>query len=1098
MKTKLLLTGLVTLLSSATISAADYVYTNSARYKIVGENQLIVGSVEDALASWRSASGTALDQMPDTFEVVQDAALGDKALKVVKGGAGATIFNADVMLNPGTYYISYKVKGVAERAGNALTLTSANCQNIFANADGSASLSADGYKAIATSQFYYNEWQTVAYTVTVSAEEMPFLVYYFGNLVEGDEFADFEVLPVEEVGDDRNLLRAIDRAQMLMAMPELQNGVSDMQYVIDAVKGMMTDIESASDFASLYEQFETQVKEYLNANGADASSYFKNFTFDNLSPKGNSTVSGWNTGSRWGTGAANAEFATVHASQTIGNSYELGASSLSQSQAMPAGKYLYVISARGWDNPNKSSNIDYKAKVTGIKMFVNADSLELEDLPSYGPKNYAKVFEVKEGEALNLGVHNTATSNSNDVRFDNHYLYYLSGTSEDLENYYQSNLFKSIQNATQTMIDNANEYYAKAEYKFGKPELKDSIDNAANILATETTPVEDNEAVETSRVMLKNQLSRYQTINAEVVTLYNDIAETKPLLDDEAYLNGKNDLKEAVDAAEALYNAIDPAVRDSAAIAKMDESLLAARTAFYVANATYNTPGEIYLEEYTFAGASTSRGKEVPGWDDANIGRNGSSGWALSKNDMFATGCGIVYSRNSNSCEKKYLAQTVDLKYPGVYEFSADARAYRANKGTQQNTGVFLFIGKGGEYTEAKYDSVQVWTPVVNGDGDKAQKYWTVRVVISEPQSVRVGIDALNNAFGNKIYMSDCHLRYFGPYDAYQRDSVMAVAKPTVDSLGIVIAAAKAFKEETRNKDYAVAGVKVFTDAISHAEGVYATPVENKEMLDAVDNEIIALHAAMEAYKVCGVWPAEGKCFDLTSYIKNADFAAELESWNSDGNTMYMGTNPAVMTYKFFADQSNMEYMKLHQTIEGMPEGAFQLLANATYRMNAALDYTYPQDADMEQAIRQYDTNESFFVVANNDSIEMRGLLKGRTIDDYAEILSGQDYRHDRVGKAFIDDYSLNTLGFKVTAEDNGKIDFGLSVKKPVDTAILWAKDFRLLYWGDTLPTAVESVTAGDNNVDVIGGDLYNLSGQKVNKSYKGIVIMKGKAYIAK
>lgn len=213
---------------------------------------------------------------------------------------------------------------------------------------------------------------------------------------------------------------------------------------------------------------------------------------------------------------------------------------------------------------------------------------------------------------------------------------------------------------------------------------------------------------------------------------------------------------------------------------------------------------------------------------------------------------------------------------------------------------------------------------------------------------------------------------------------------------------------------------------------------------------------------------------------------------------MYMGTNPAVMTYKFFADQSNMEYMKLHQTLEGMPEGAFQLLANATYRLDAAQDFSYPQDADMEKVIAQYDNNDAFFVVANKDSVAMRGLLKGRTIDDYTEILSGQDYRHDRVGKAFQDDYSLNTLDFKVTVADNGKIDLGVSVLKPVETSILWAKDFRLLYWGDATPTAVDGVKAAESNVNILDGSLYNLSGQKVGKDYKGVVITKGKTYIVR
>lgn len=1098
MKKKRLISGFAALFLAMTLQAADYVYTNSARYKITGTDQLTVGSVEESLTAWKSASGTALDQMPDTFEVVQDETLGGKALKVVNGGAGATICNADVMLSPGTYYITYKVKGASDRNSNALTLTSSNCQNVFVNSDGSASLSADGYKAIATSQFYYNEWQTIGYTVTVSAEEMPFLVYYFGNLVAGDEFADFAVYPVEEVGDDRVLRRAMDRARMLIAMPELKTGASDLENVVTMIEGMLPDTEAASDYATYLEQFEAQVTAFLDANGSDASAYFNHFTFDDVTPKANSSVSGWTTGGRWGTGAADAEFPTIHARQTINEAYELSASSLSQSQAMPAGKYLYVVSARGWDYPNRVEIVDYKAQITGVKMFVNADSLELEGLPSYGPKNYAKVFDVNEGEALNLGVCNMGVSNANDIAFDNHHLYYLSGTSDDLNNYYQNNLFKQMQSAMQTMIDNANGYYAKAEYKFGKYELKDSIDNATAVLAEKTTPVEDNEVLEGARVMLKNQLSRYQTANAEVATLADDIENTKPLVADEAYLKGKEDLQAAVTAAETFYNAVDPAVRDSAAIVSADKALLAARTTFYVANATYNTPGEVYLENYTFTDAPASKGSDVPGWDAGEANQNSKSGWFQNKNDMFETGYSIIYKRNNNSCEAKYLAQTVDLKYAGVYEFTADARAFRANKGTQEKTGVFLFIGEGGDKTKAKYDSVQVWTQVSDGDGDKSQRYYKVRLVVSEPTSVRVGLDALKNVGGNQINMSDCHLRYFGPYDDYQRDSVIAVAQPTVDSLGVVITMSKELLSETRNKDYATQGVTAFTAAILHAEGVYGTPVADKTMLDAVDKEIVDLHAAIKAYMVCGVWPAQGKCFDLTSYIKNADFSAGLDAWSCVNDTLYMGTNPAMMTYKFFAGTSNMDYMKIHQAIEGMPEGAYQFMANATYRMNAALDYTYPQDADMEQAIRQYDTNGSFFVVANSDSIEMRGLLKGRTVEDYTEILAGQDYRHDRVGNAFLNDYSLNTLAFKVAATDGGKIDLGLSVKNAVDTSILWADNFQLLFWGDKVPTGVETVTPADTTVNVLRGAAYNVWGQKVDDSYKGIIIMNGKKYQVK
>lgn len=1105
MKTKRLLTGLMALAVTLTMQATDYFYTNSARYKVIGENLFTQGSPEDNPSAWKNHGGISLDQAVTAFAVENEGGPdGGKYLKVLSSGEDAGILNSDVMLEAGgLYLVTYKVKGTAARTNNNLGTKSSNTQNFFVNADGSLNTSASGYKAVSNQFYYYDEWQQVNATVAISAETPLFLVATFYNLLEGDGFADFAVYPVEKVSDDRVLQRYIDRAKLLLTIPELTNGRGALQGMLEEMETFIETNESDSEQTDYLEGLKSRITKFLDANGADAAPYFTNFTFDQTSnPKANAAVSGWGTGSRWGSENANAIFETIHAVQWIGNNYELGRGAITQERALPAGKYLMVISAMGYDNPNKSDIIDYKAKVKGIRMFINADSLELEDLPSWNPKSYAKVFTVNEGENVKVGVQNEAVSNSNFIAFDNHYLYLLGSTTEQLDDFVNAKKLADAQTALQTVINQAKDDLVNAEYIFGKDVLTDSITKSEQILAAETFPATSPDVLATQKTYMQNAINAYRTLNVEVVGLKTDIDDCRSLVANDEYEEGKPALQSAIDVAQTFYDAITPAVRDSAAIMKTDSVLVAARADFYLANASLKTPGMIEIVNPTFADGSSSKGSAIPGWDAGGFNQNSKSGWGTYKSGIWTTGIALYYNRNSSTTEKKYIAQEVKLEHPGVYEFSAECKACHQNKSKNTpNNGVYWFVGDAGTYNETKFDSVGIYTPYIDGELASPVRY-KVRVVISEPRSVRFGCDAIGNKAATNIDISGCEVRYFGPYDKYVADSVKAVVQPTIDSLAAEIAIAQDLKNTSRNKENCATAVQAFEAAISHAEVVKSKEVTSLADLQSLNDEITTLIAAENAYKVSGVWPAEGTFFDLTSYIRNAELTDTLSNatgeltfaeWLYDGNTAYFGED-ALMTYVFNADSK--ADMKIHQMLEGMPAGKYQFMANATYKLETD-GTTTPQDEDMNALIAQYNQDNGFYVVANAASATMKGVLTGCEEDKWSGIITSWNYRHHHPAGILDGNNFNNILTFDITAADGGKIDLGIEAKGAKATQLIWAKNFALYFWGDNAGdlSGIESIGCEKQKTD---GAVYNLQGQRVTTPKHGLYILNGRKFYVK
>lgn len=1123
MRTKRLLMGLVAMSAAlTTVQAADYVYTNNARYKVMGANMFVQGSPEDGLAGWQNASGRTLDQMPDTFAIENEGGPdGGKYVRIVAGGDGAGIVNTDIMLEPGqTYYVTYKVKGTADRQSNSLSIGSNNAQNIFVNADGSLSTSAMGYAAVAQTGYYYNDtWTEMRYAYTVPADAPLFLIVSFGKLLEGDGFADFAVYPVLQVADDRVLQREIDRTKSLLAMPELTAGKDDLEGILSEMEEFAKTNESESEQNDYMQGLLQETATFLGKNGADVSPYFAHFTFDDVTPKGNSKVSGWETGGRWGTGSANNIFTTVFATQTIGNAYELDRSGMSQKQSLPAGKYLYVVSALAWDYPQKANVVDYRTNITGIKMFINNDSTEFDNLPTDAPKTYMKIVEVKEGESVNIGVYNTRTSNCNNVSFDNHYLYLLGSTPEEVEAFVNAKKLSDAQHSLKVMTDSAKVVVEKPEYIFGKQELRDSIALSDAVYAAQTDPIASPSILTQQMNYMRSAINDYHFKNNELIQFTGTIADCKALLTDEDYKEGKPALQAAVTEAEAFHATLDASmytdslsgVKVKEQITAADNKLLLARNSFYVANASYDNPGLVAIENPTFVNGPKSTGADVPGWDAGGYSQNSKSGWKGTGNGASygysTTGRGVCYGRNSSETAKKYLAQDVTLEHAGLYEFSSEMVVCHSNPSKNNvNSGVFFFVGKEGLGGE-KFDSIQVCAQY-EADGktvDMQAKRWKVRYIATEPVTVRFGVDAIGNKTGNKIFFSANEVRYYGPYDKYQRDSVIAVAQPTVDSLANEIAIAQDLKNTSRNKEAAADGVKALETAIAHAEYVKSQEVTSLDALKGINDEITALKQAEEAYKISGVWPADGQYFDLTAYIKNAELADTLmdatsgeyvfRHWTSEGNTAYYGED-GLMTY-IFNEGSDLKSMKIHQTVEGMPAGKYQFMANATYKLETPTDFSFPQDADMNGLIAKYNDCKNFHVVANNATVVMKGVLTGCEQDKWSEIISSWNYRHHHPAGILDSTRFENYVEFDLTAADNGKIDLGISATDAVATQLIWAKNFKLIFWGDKISTGIEeTVTDEQSNAD--DGKIYNLQGVRVSTPKRGVYIKNGKKVVIK
>lgn len=785
----------------------DAVYTFNGKFKIIGENMLTNGDFSDGVNGWTGLTGNAVPT--DTFSVVPAGGPdGMNCLQVSMSGGtlGTNLHNSanfrqSVRLTPGNYVFTYKVKALT---GGCTSNTRSsgrndNYQDVFLNNSGkSPYLSTNEADNITSSVAAYVEteagnWMTVSYNYRVEADE--YVNFEFFNLIQYDCFADFGVYPVEQVGDDRLLQDAVNTLEAFVAdetnfpgaadylagpIEDLKASMENPDLTVDDVNGMVSMI-LGSDGSAL--------QEYLNTISADVSKYFNYFTFDDCAEKSanKGAADGWTeSGGRWGVSAPWSDFTTRHIFAEINGGYGLGAGSQYQSVFLPKGKYLYMVQASAYQYYTAAKEtyiVDWYNQRSGLKYFINADSVDMTDVPTWKSNTYFHVFDVANDGEQTLGFYRAANeaASGNDrnrvsgggrVRFDNMHIRILGVTDEDVERFFLENNLADAQNSLKTMIDSAKTVIADSRYIWGKDVLQDSINVSQGIYDQYTNAVqEDIDKLNDQMPLMRDAIRDYYAINKEYTQLGDDIAAANKLTGDETRPNGKDELRAAITTADTYYKSLNAqSERDSLQLVKTDSLLNDAVGDFYLANASYQTPGYINLVNDDFTDGTN-------GWSVDN--GTGTAVWKASDIDVPTyKGRAVVFNRGVTATDNKYIVKDVYIKKTGIYEFSATCAVHSS---------AWSEIGENQTYTYliAGADSVNV---ITKGDGSKKQQIgeWARFVVQTEiddvetseglvaPHYLRVGLvkipkeDGTNQSV-NIICFGSPQLIYYGTKEDYEQ-----------------------------------------------------------------------------------------------------------------------------------------------------------------------------------------------------------------------------------------------------------------------------------------------------------------------------------------
>lgn len=155
-------------MTSFAYNVGDYVYTHDAKFKVVGENLIANGNFASNYDGWTDYAGGALS--PDYWSIETGAAEDGKGnvIQSANGGADLTgnyMYQAVPFESGKTYVVTFKMKGV-EPGTSSITQKTSNYVDVFANADGTVSKTAERFQQVATTDALNAEWTNYSYSFT--------------------------------------------------------------------------------------------------------------------------------------------------------------------------------------------------------------------------------------------------------------------------------------------------------------------------------------------------------------------------------------------------------------------------------------------------------------------------------------------------------------------------------------------------------------------------------------------------------------------------------------------------------------------------------------------------------------------------------------------------------------------------------------------------------------------------------------------------------------------------------------------------------------------------------------------------------------------
>ena len=1151
-------------------------YTEYGAWDIFGDNLLSNGNFANNLTDWANADGeAATDQV---FEVIPaGAADGSNCINVIStvtGGDATTSTTGELFrsvdLEAGTYVIGYQVRSSSGTQRTLLTYAGSNYQGLFVNNDGTKAIDAtegtgnQGFNVATKNLNYGDEWKEIYYVFTITEALNANICLY--NLQLGDQFANFGVWKVNVGFDARPYQKILDEVAVYKAnTADFPNNRGDLDTIEEVFTQLIASNGQGAD-QSMLEEANELLTEFLNANtyllSADED-YFKNFLVTQSAGMNKGAPSEWSkVGGRWGTDAATSSYNLGHytsnfAYQDIQTGYNLDKGELYREVAMPAGRYMFRAQVNGASYLNSNDAVlgsrravNFNDTVT-CALFINKDTLWLKTSPTHYTEGVLYAT-LNEGEMLKFGAWLPGTTgNAGSNPKGGHQgvrpmeLRLLGGfTKAQIDEAFFGHNANLQQEELGKRLATAYEMYNNSEkYAYGKKLLKDSIDVAQAVydeavVATSECWQKKLDAVN----MIKKAWLAYEADNAEYTSLYNTMLISDSLLADPTR-PVKTKLQAAYDVAKqfkATITGAECSAADSLAqkngLHEQDSLLTAANQQFYFDNARKATPGVVTLQNpnYTYDG----------GWAGGNSNHNNS----VSYNEEY----GFRYNRNSRAAQDWFTRyQSVTVPSPGVYEFSATCAANKFGA-NYTSTYVFLETHQGGELdannqyyygTEENpilvRDSVMICTKAPTDDQynvhmEDAVRLTTHVVVTDVTKPLVVGLNASRNSInGNseaccQIIFGQTELLYLGDYDTYRADSIAEVMAPTKDALQDLINELMALKDEARNPNNV--SVQPFTDALATAQNIH----DNSNDFDAINAQFAALEAARQAFVISGVYPAEGKYYDLSFLVKNTVFETTegTVTINEDEKTVYTVNDwtQAMAEGETFLSKNGVLYgrqlkgveetidevtytrTKLTQQVNNLPAGAYEFGFNATFH------------GDGRNEIFRTVTNEALFVTSPSDTVAAKHIfIEGMEIEGPNATYNDQnttylvynedvklllnDYRHGAnsgtlttLRSAFDLGYYLTMAKLDVAAGDAPELGFYLQNMPDNVNCYFFLANPQLFFFGDEASRdEVHTGVVAIEKTVVPETVIYNLAGQKLNgKAQKGIYIQNGKKYVIK
>lgn len=786
-------------MTSFAYNVGDYVYTHDAKFKVVGHNLITNGNFGSNYDGWKDYADGALS--PDYWSIETGAAEDGKGnvIQSANGGADLTgnyMYQAVPFESGKTYVVTFKMKGV-EPGTSSITQKTSNYVDVFANADGTVSKTADRFQQVATTDALNAEWTNYSYsfTDTVTGGSTGYIVVSFGQLTQGTQISDVEIREVESVFDTRISDKEIAYAKSLLAIEDFKNGRDEFSGTIESVEGFFKTPASddPSGAAEAINSFVLAENAFLDANSYDVSSMINSKQlWTTKLQKANGTYGDWYVegSGRWYHDPSSDPYIRDY----FPGYYSLNAGTAKIVKKMPAGKYFFSCESKGHRMAGTSKatqNVpDYTWTVEGCKVFVGKDSVAF----NLDQRNFERHFvmsTVADGDTLNAGLWHPALTEKlgGQIYVQNPVLRIVGDNSNGemkkyVEDYVALNAVATQANALKVMLDSAVVVSAKAEYPWGKAELNDTTTKYQAVYS-ELSVLQPGaelfdvaaDSLEQSMRIVRSAINAYYSLNAPYTDLKAQIAQANESINLPANANGdKATFKTVIDKAQGLINSATAEYNEELAQQMKDAKteLVDAQSAFESTTAAFNNPSELQIVNPFFEGAG--KYKIPTGWNGV-MDENSNAKWKGGSDKNYENGTYVCSWKGYTYFPKNSLAQNVNVLKSGVYVLSCQTICYneRGSYDGDRNTysGVFYY----GKLTESADTIAAHMIHTDRNVGYYPEIYAVVYDKADEAEtSLEFGYNALNNTCCNQYTFGGNHLRYMGPKAKFDTDLAAALA----------------------------------------------------------------------------------------------------------------------------------------------------------------------------------------------------------------------------------------------------------------------------------------------------------------------------------